>query len=189
MKISVKPAASGNSAKLLVLTALFGASLSVVKFCFMYIPNVEAVTLLITVYAYVFGGGVGISAALVFCLIEGLFFGFNPAWIAAYFIHWPFVALTACLLKLLKIKNPLFVAAAVAAVTALFGLQSSFTYFLVGGAVGKPGWTRAFLTYYLSGAAFYITQTVSNFLILLFAFKPLVILSEKLKFRYFAAFS
>lgn len=170
-----------------MLIALFGASLNAVKFCLMYIPNVEAVTLLITVYTYCFGIGVGLPATLVFCVIEGLLFGFNPSWLVAYFIHWPSIAIATFLIKKLKIKNSVLVAVIIGAVTALFGLQSTFTYFLTGGAVGKDGWVSAYWAMYISGWAFYVTQVVCNLILISVAFTPLTKLLNRLGRSYFGA--
>lgn len=175
--------------KKLVLIALLGASLNAVKFCLMYIPNVEAVTLLIVVYTYAFGLSVGFPATLVFCVLEGFLWGFNPTWLVSYFIHWPFISLVAYLCKLLKLKNPLLLALIIGAATALFGLQSTFVYFLTGGAVGKTGWTDRFWLTYVSGAGFYIAQTVTNLILISCAFLPASRLLNKMGQRYFGAAS
>lgn len=171
--------------KKLVLIALLGASLNAVKFCLMYIPNVEAVTLLIVVYTYAFGLSVGFPATLVFCVLEGFLWGFNPTWLVSYFIHWPFISLVTYLCKLLKLKNPLLLALIIGAATALFGLQSTFVYSLTGGAVGKPGWTERFWLTYASGAGFYIAQVATNLILISCAFLPASRLLNKLGQRYF----
>ena len=169
----------------LVLTALCGAILNAVKFCLMYIPNVEAVTLLTVVFTYAFGLSVSFPATLVFCVIEGFLWGFNPSWLIAYFIHWPFLSLVAAFCKKLRLSFPLLLALVVAFVTALFGLQSTFVYFLTGGAVGTPGWFSSFRTVYLAGTAFYITQTVCAFVSVTFLFSPLRKLLTSLGDSYF----
>lgn len=171
--------------KKLVLVALFGASLNAVKFCLMYIPNVEAVTLLIVVYTYCFGLGVGLPATLVFCTIEGFLFGFNPSWLVAYYIHWPFIAIVTHFIKKLKIKNSVLIAIIIGTATALFGLQSTFTYFLTGGAVGKAGWVERYFVQYASGWAFYVTQVVCNLVLISIAFTPLTRLLDRLGRAYF----
>lgn len=168
-----------------VLIALLGASLNAVKFCLMYIPNVEAVTLLVAVYTYVFGLSVGLPAALVFCTLEGLIFGFNPSWLLSYFIHWPFISLTSYACKRLRIKNPLLLALIIGAATALFGLQSTFIYYLAGGAAGKPGWEQRFWLTYASGAPFYIAQVACNLILVSCAFIPAAGLLRRLGERYF----
>lgn len=169
----------------LVLTAVLGASLNAIKFCLMYIPNVEAVTLLVVVYTYCFGASVGVPATLVFCVIEGFLFGFNPTWLVSYFIHWPAVAIVTQVLKTLKIKNSVTIAIIIGFVTALFGIQSTFTYFLLGGAVGKEGWVERFWLTYSSGWVFYVTQVACNLILIGVAFRPLAGLMEKLSDRYF----
>ncbi len=171
--------------KKLVLIALLGASLNAFKFVLMYIPNIEVVTLLIVTYTYVFGLGTGFFATMLFCTLEGFLWGFNPTWLSAYYIHWGLLSLVTYLLKLLKIKNAIIVAFVTALVTALFGLQSTFMYYLFGGGIGKSGWIDRYMATYISGALFYITQTVSNFVILLLAFKPICYFLEKMKSKYY----
>lgn len=170
--------------KKLVLIALLGASLNAFKFCLMYIPNVEVVTLLIVAYSYVFGLGIGFPAAMVFCVLEGFIWGFNPSWLFSYFLHWGALSSVGYLLAVCKIKKPLIIAIIIAIITALFGVQSTFMYYLTGGAVGKVGWVDRYIKTYLTGTVFYITHVVSNFFILLFAFDTVKILLNKLKQSY-----
>lgn len=171
--------------KKLVLIAMLGASLNAFKFSLMYIPNIELVTLLIVTYSYVFGINIGFLATMVFCTLEGFIWGFNPSWIFSYFIHWGFLSLVAYFLKLIKVKNSLLVALIVTIITALFSVQSTFMYYITMGAVGKIGWVDRFIKTYMSGIIFYITHVVSNFFIVLFAFKPVCIMLKKLKKGYF----
>ncbi len=170
--------------KKLVLIALLGASLNAFKFCLMYLPNIEVVTLLIVVYTYVFGIGIGFPAAMVFCTIEGFIWGFNPSWLFSYFLHWGVLSIIAYFLGIFRVKKSLIIATIVALYTFTFGAQSTFMYMLTGGAVGKTGWEDRYIKMYASGAIYYVTHIVSNFFILLFAFEPLKILLEKLKKSY-----
>ncbi|MFA6867144.1 MAG: hypothetical protein WCR54_06465 [Clostridia bacterium] len=171
--------------KKIVLMALLGVSLNAFKFVLMYIPNVEVITLLIVVYTYVFGLNIGMVATLVFCTLEGLLFGFNPSWLLAYFIHWPTICLVAAFLKKIKVTNPIIIGICITAITALFGLQSTFTYFLLGKAIGRPNWVRNYWLLYLSGGVFYIVQCVSALLSIIFVFNPLYTLLTKLGKKYF----
>lgn len=171
--------------KKLVLIAVLGASLNVVKFALMYIPNVEAVTLFIVIYTYVFGLTTSIPATLVFCVIEGFLFGFDPSWLIAYFIHWPFIAVVAAFCKLLKIKFPLLIAVIIGLATALFGFQSTFIYYWTGGAIGKPGWVDRYWMTYMAGIWFYVAEVASALVMITFLFKPLVKVLTKLKCKYY----
>lgn len=168
-----------------MLIALLGASLNAVKLLLMYIPNVEAVTFLITVYTYCFGLSVGLPATLVFCTLEGFIFGFDPSWLVAYFIHFPFISIVSYACRLLKLKNPIIIALIIGAATALFGFQSTFVYFLMGGAIGKPDWLNRYWITYSSGALFYIAQIASNLILVSIAFKPAVKLLDRLGDSYF----
>jgi energy-coupling factor transport system substrate-specific component len=171
--------------KKLVLIALLGVSLNAFKLCLMYIPNVEVVTLLIVVYTYVFGLDIGISATLLFCCLEGVLWGFNPTWLVAYFIHWPAVSLVTYVLKKCKITKPIIIAIAITLVTAMFGLQSTFIYFLTGGVIGDSNWVARYWLMYSSGAIFYIVQCISAFVSIMVGFKALSDLLFKLKNKYF----
>ncbi len=171
--------------KKLVLIALLGGSLNVAKFLFMYIPNVEVVSLLIVVYTYSFGLSVGFPATLVFCCIEGLIFGFNPTWVVSYFVHWPFLSLVTYGCRLMKIKHSFPIALVVGAVTAMFGVQSTFFYYLLGGAIGKPQWVEKMLATYISGWLFYLVQTVVNIVLVTVCFRPLTSLLTRLGDKYF----
>lgn len=171
--------------KKLVLIALLGASLNAFKICLMLIPNVEVVTLLIVVYTYVFGMKTGMGATLVFCVTEGFLWGFDPSWLIAYFIHWPTVCVVAFLIKKSNLKNPLITASIITAVTAMFGFQSTFTYFLTGGAVGTANWLVRYWAMYYSGIVYYAVQCASSLVSISIGFKPMCDLLTKLGGKYF----
>lgn len=151
----------------------------------MYIPNVEVVTLLIVVFTYVFGIGIGMGATILFCVLEGFIWGFDPSWIIAYFIHWPTVAVVAFLITKSRVKNPITIAVIFSLVTALFGLQSTFIYMLTGGAVGTSGWVTRYWAMYTAGSIFYIIQCVSCLISVSIGFSPLSAILTKLKVKYF----
>jgi hypothetical protein len=170
--------------KRLVLIALFGALCSAFKFFLMYIPNVEVVTLLIVVFTYVFGLGMGMGATIVFCVIEGLIWGFNPTWLVAYFIHWPTVSLVTFFMQKGRLKNPIVIAIIISAVTVLFGLQSTFTYMITGGGIKATNFVSRYLSLYTSGIIFYVVHVVSSFISVAVGFTPVRILLTKLNKRY-----
>ncbi len=170
----------------IVLIALLGASINAFKFLLLIIPyNVEVVTLLIVVYTSTFGLGIGMGATLVFCVLEGVFWGFDPTWLVAYFIHWHVVSLCAFGVKKAGLKNPVIVAAVFAFITLCFGFQSTFTYMLTGGAVKGANLGKRYITLYASGITFYAVHIASSFLSILAGFKPLTELLGKLGARYF----
>lgn len=171
--------------KKLVLIALLGATLNAFKFILMLIPNVEVVTLLIVAYTYVFGLGVGMSATILFCALEGLLFGFDPSWLLAYFIHWPTVSLVAFFVKKSNLKNPLIIALIFSAVTAMFGFQSTFMYMVTGGAIGTPRFFSRYITLYYTGLAYYGVHIASSFVSIFFGFEPIADLLKKLGIKYF----
>lgn len=151
----------------------------------MFIPNVEAVTLLITVYTFSFGLSLGMGSTLVFCFMEGLIWGFDPSWLLAYFIHWPCVCITAALLKKSAMNKPFLIALIITFVTFLFGFQSTFTYFVIGGAIGKENWIKRYFAMYASGVIFYAVQCISSFISIYFFFAPLSSFLAKQGAKYF----
>lgn len=171
--------------KKLVLIALFGAFLNAFKFFLMYIPNVEIITLLIVVFTYVFGLGIGIGATIVFCVMEGLLWGFDPTWLISYFIHWPTIALVAFFIKKGGLKNPIIIALIISVVTALFGFQSTFIYMLTGGALKSTNFFSRYLTFYAAGIKFYLVHILSSFISIVAGFTPIVNILVKLKTKYF----
>ena len=64
----------------MVIFAFLGAILVVVQFALSSLPNVEVVSLLVYIYAKVFGKK-ALIPVYVFVLIEGLIYGFTIWWI------------------------------------------------------------------------------------------------------------
>lgn len=77
-----------NGAKKVVLCGLMASTLTVLKMVLSPLPNIEPVSLLILVYALVFGRQV-LSIILPFVVVEGLLYGFNPMWWLGYLYVWP----------------------------------------------------------------------------------------------------
>ena len=72
----------------MVLCGLMAASLTVLKMAMSPLPNIEPVSLLVMVYAMVFGRQV-IWIVLPFVAVEGLLYGFGPLWWPGYLYVWP----------------------------------------------------------------------------------------------------
>lgn len=111
------------AAEYVVKVAVMAALLTALKFALSFIPNVEVVTLLITVYAAVFGAAYVFPAVLVFCAVEVAIYGVG-SWVILYFVYWPLLAALSCLI--LSRKRSAIVAAVTAAVmSAFFGVLSA----------------------------------------------------------------
>ncbi len=178
-----------------MLIAMLTAVLTGGKLALSFIPNIEIVTLLIIVYAYVFGMKISVTATLIFVTIETMIWGFNT-WVISYFIYWPMLACLSCLLaKLMRAqhdenisnKSMLIMPYTALAVlcSALFGVLTSFVDALVGSAKTDFAITVLFPIIYLRGVAFYITHVISNGLIVAVCFLPLQTLLSKLAKTYY----
>lgn len=190
-----------KSIKDIVLIAMLTATLTGGKFALAFLPNIEIVTLLIITYAYVFNLKTSLTATLIFVVLEGFLYGFNT-WLIVYIVYWPLLSFATYLLtKLIKpnfqaneIKNTSnqkfviklisFTALAVL-FTTLFGVLSSFIDALIGS--GKTNNTLQYLfpIIYLRGIGFYLTQIISNAIIISICFIPLSNLLTNLNNSYY----
>ncbi|HHT82880.1 MAG: hypothetical protein ACOYEC_03955 [Christensenellales bacterium] len=170
--------------KKIVLTALFAAILTGGKMALSFIPNVEIVTLLIMLYSYAFGLGVSLSAALIFCAVEGMLFGFNT-WLVSYIIYWPLLAVVSAAVKLIKPQKTVYYIACAAVMTALFGVITSAVDAALASQKAKVNFFIMFAAVYMRGIAFYVTHIVSNIIFAAAAFPVLSKLLLRAKDIYF----
>ena len=77
--------------KNIALVGMMAATLECAKLALAVLPNIEAVSLLIALYSFVFGWA-GIVAAVIFVCIEPLIWGFGT-WFVSYLIYWPALAI------------------------------------------------------------------------------------------------
>lgn len=172
---------SKNTAASVALVGIMAASVECAKLALASVPNVEAVTLLVAVYGYVFGT-LGVAAAFVFVMIEPLIWGFGT-WIISYFIYWPLVALCFMLLgkKGVSKRFPLTLAALI--LTAFFGiLTAAVDVGLFSGSYESFG--ARFFIYYIRGVWFYVSQLFSNLLAFYLIFPTLCGLLLRIKKKF-----
>ena len=175
------------NAALIAVSALFAALLVGGKEALALLPNIEVVTLLIAICAYVWGPIVVFPAVNVFIAVDMAIWGVNT-WIISYFIHWNVVALAFWLLSKIKYKHKAvevtIVTLAAAVFTTLFGVLTSAVDTLVG-FTGKgffvdfDNYFHRFAVMYVAGGSFYVTQIVCNVVLFATAFLPLVVLNRK----------
>ena len=164
----------GSIALSIALVGIMAASIECVKLALSFLPNIEAVTLFIALYSFVFGW-YGIAAAVVFVCIEPLIWGFGT-WFISYLIYWPLVAAVFFLFGRLKIKNRVSLTLTAVGLTLFFGVLTSFVDVgLFSGSFDKLFYR--FGIYYARGVVFYAIQTVTNAILFPLLF-PL--LSERL---------
>ena len=102
------------------LVGMMAATIECAKLILAAIPNVEAVSLLIALYSYVFGWA-GVLAAFVFVCIEPLIWGMGT-WLVSYLIYWPLLALVFVFLGKMRIKNRFAITGVVTLLTFFFGI-------------------------------------------------------------------
>lgn len=134
-----------------------------VKLALSSIPNFEMVTLLVILFAKVFGREV-FRAIAVFNICELIYWGFAPWWVAYLYI-WNLLALVTILLRN-ALKDDSLMWAVVSAVSGLtFGGLCSLVYL--------PISVTTMVSYFLSGLPWDIWHGICNFVLMLALYKPL----------------
>ena len=77
--------------KNIALIGIMAALIECAKLALAAFPNIEAVSLLISLFSYVFGW-VGVVSALIFVCIEPAVWGMGT-WFVSYLIYWPLLAM------------------------------------------------------------------------------------------------
>jgi len=158
----------------LVLLPVLGGLMFALQAAMGPLPNIEPVTLLVTLLSLVLGWKVLISV-YIFVLLEGLLYGFGTWWFSYLYI-WLFPVIAARLMK--KLDDPLAFALMNAAFGLIFG---ALTALPVAGLSGVP----AAAAYIIAGIfPFDILHMVSNFVICLALFTPCMKVLDKLNFIY-----
>lgn len=161
-------------AKNTVLVGIMAATVECAKLALASLPNIEAVTLLLALYSYVFGW-MGVASAFIFVIIEPLIYGFG-GWVISYFIYWPLLSFVFLFLGKIRLKNRFVLTGVAVFMTVLFGVITSLVDVgLFSGAFDN--FAYRFAMYYLRGIPFYLLQTACN-LVLFIAVFPF--LSKKL---------
>ena len=167
-----------TATKKIAVIALMAATLSGGKTALSFVPNVEIVTVLIALYAYVFGMSYVFPCVLVFVTAEIFIWGLNT-WVVSYYIYWPTVAFVFSVLG--KRQAKLFsVTLSAVILTLFFGVLTSLID--VGLLTGSFDnfWYR-FAVMYARGIVFFAVHVFSNLIVFLALFNPLEKTLEKLK--------
>ena len=183
------------TAALIAVSAMFAALIVGGKQALAVVPNVEVVTLLIALCAYVWGVGVALPAVNVFIAVEMAIWGVNT-WVFTYLIHFNTVAICYCALGKLSFKRRgtevLVATFAATLLTTLFGVLSSVVDTLIGYTGkgffvdGHDFFTRFAVMYaagWLPPYVFNGVHVLCNLLLFSVAFVPLAALNRKAKLR------
>ena len=158
----------------IALFGMLGALTFGAKVAMSGLPNIEPVSLMVMLFAVVFGWK-ALYPIYLYVLMEVLLYGIN-LWNINYLYVWLILALGAMAMK--KLKNPIWWALLSGVFGMAFGLLCSPVYAAIG------GWNYA-LRWWMSGIVFDIPHAIGNFVIALVLFVPL----RKLLTRLYAKMS
>jgi len=133
------------------------------------LPNIEPVSLMVMLFAVVFGWK-ALYPIYLYVLMEVLLYGIN-LWNVNYLYIWLILAAAAYGMR--KLQNPLWWALLSGTFGMAFGLLCSPVYMAIGGFNYGIRW-------WLAGIAFDVPHAIGNFCIALVLFVPLRKLLEKL---------
>lgn len=145
----------------ITLFAILGAVLFALKMAMAGLPNIEPVSLLIMVYAVVFGPK-ALWAVCIYVLLECFTWGFNT-WTVSYLYTWPILFLLVRLLR--NMESPLNWAILSGAFGLCFGLLCAPICLFFG------GWAYA-VSWWVSGIPYDLLHCAGNFVIALCLFRP-----------------
>jgi energy-coupling factor transport system substrate-specific component len=156
----------------IALFGILGGLTFAAKMVMAALPNIEPVSLMVMLFAVVFGKK-ALYPIYVYVTLEILYYGINT-WSICYLYIWLILALGAWLMK--HSKEPLAWAMLSGVYGLLFGALCGIVDVFIGGfAYAVTKWT--------SGILFDIYHCVGNFVIALFLFCPLRNLMQKLYAR------
>ena len=156
----------------IALFGMLGAMTFGMKVAMSGLPNIEPVSLMVMLFAVVFGRKC-LYPIYLYVLLEILFYGVQ-LWNINYLYIWVILALAAWLLR--KMQSPLGWALLSGVFGLAFGLLCVPVYLFTGG----PGFA---MSWWASGIPFDISHCVGNFVIALVLFMPLRRLLQKLYSR------
>lgn len=146
----------------LALFSVLGALTFAAKYVMSFLPNIEPVSLMVMLFAVVFGWK-GLYPTYLYVAMEILFYGLG-LWNINYLYIWAVLAAASNLLR--KMKHPLGWAMLSSVFGLLFGALCGIVDIFIGGipyAAAK----------WVSGIPFDIMHCAGNFFIALLLFKPL----------------
>ena len=153
----------------IALFGMLGALTFGLKVAMSYLPNIEPVSLLVMIFAVVFGKKC-LYPIYLYVLMEVLLYGIGT-WNMNYLYVWAILALAAYLMR--KMEHPLGWALLSGGFGLAFGLLCAPVDFLL----GDIGFV---ISKWAAGIPFDLMHCAGNFVIALLLFKPLRKLTEKL---------
>lgn len=157
------------SLRQIALFGVLGALTFGAKVAMSALPNIEPVSLMVMLFAVVFGWK-ALYPTYLYVLMEVMLYGIN-LWNLNYLYVWAVLAIAAILMR--RLRNPIWWALLSGAFGMAFGLLCSPVYIAIGGVDYAVKW-------WLAGIAFDIPHAIGNFVIALVLFVPLRKLLERL---------
>ena len=164
----MKPSDLKLSVREMVLFSILGAMTFSAKYVMSFLPNVEPSSLMVMLFAVVFGKK-WVYPTYLYVAMEILFYGIN-LWSINYLYVWAVLAVIAYSMR--GTRSPL----AWAMLSGVFGLFFGVLCGIVDVFIG--GFQYA-LTKWISGIPFDISHCIGNFFIALVMFRPLRKLLER----------
>lgn len=146
----------------IALFGVLGALCFGAKVAMSGLPNIEPVSLMVMLFAVVFGWK-GLYPVYLYVLMEIMLYGIS-FWNINYLYIWTILFVSA--LALQRLKNPLWWALLSGVFGMAFGFLCSPVYMVIGGFDYGIRW-------WLSGLAFDVPHAIGNFVIALVLFVPL----------------
>lgn len=159
----------GLSIQQIAVFGMLGALTFGMKVAMSGLPNIEPVSLMVMLFAVVFGWK-GLYPLYLYVLLEVLFYGFSM-WNLNYLYIWAILFVAAYFLR--KMRHPLWWACLSGAFGFLFGLFCTPVYISMFGVEFAISW-------WISGFVFDVPHGIGNFCIALVLFVPLRNLLTKL---------
>ena len=146
----------------MVLFAILGALTFAAKYVMSFLPNIEPVSLMVMLFAVVFGWK-WVYPVYLYVVMEILFYGIS-LWNINYLYIWAVLAVAAICLR--KMQSPL----AWAMLSGVFGLMFGALCGIVDILIGGFGYA---VSKWVSGIPFDIMHCAGNFVMALLLFGPL----------------
>lgn len=157
------------SVREIALFGVLGALTFAAKYVMSFLPNIEPVSLMVMLFAVVFGWK-ALYPIYLYVAMEILFYGIS-LWNINYLYIWTMLAVAAYFLR--KMQHPLGWAVLSGAFGLLFGALCGIVDVFIGGfSYAAAKW--------VSGIPFDIAHCIGNFTIALLLFNPMRKLFEKL---------
>ena len=151
------------SVRQITLFGVLGALTFGAKVAMSYLPNIEPVSLMVMLFAVVFGWK-AVYPLYLYVVMEILLYGIN-LWNINYLYVWLLLMLVSLAMR--RLQNPLWWALLSGLFGLAFGLLCSPVYMVSMGSVSYG------IRWWIAGLPFDITHAVGNFVIALLLFVPL----------------